>query len=198
MLGECADSVAFLHDWVAKQTRCPESGRRVLCKWRGKSLIIGNTWFANHNISEREQIWETPECPSWGDGPELLFSSERLGNLPKDIWNENMALWTQSECSLVCVSLCIMQRHNRVGPAAHFYENMGKWVNHSELNVLAWKMGIMSLAISSDCQEDWVLGMKWLEQWQALDEDSINIIYSYYTNKDNLFFIVEASYIIKG
>lgn len=119
MFGECADSVAFLPDWVAKQTRCPESGRRVLCKWRGKSLIIGNTWFANHNISELEQIWKTSECPSWGDEPELLFSSEQLGNLPKDIWDENMALWTQRECSLLCVSLCIMQRHNRVGPATH-------------------------------------------------------------------------------
>lgn len=78
--------------WVAKQTRCPDSGRRALCKCKSQSLLIGKTWFANHNISELEQIWETPECQNQGDGPEFQPSSERLGSLPKDIWDENQAL----------------------------------------------------------------------------------------------------------
>ena len=54
-LRECADSVAFLvifPDGVAEQTRCPASGRKALCECKSKSLLIGTTWFANHNISE--------------------------------------------------------------------------------------------------------------------------------------------------
>lgn len=95
-LGECADSVAFLvifPDRVAKQTRCPDCGRRALWNCTSKSLVIGKTWFANHNISELEHIWETPECQNQGDWPELRSSSEKPGNLPKDIWDENRVLW---------------------------------------------------------------------------------------------------------
>ena len=87
-LGECADSLVFLvvfPDCVAEQTRCPESGRKTLCKCKSKLQLIGKTWFANHNSSEWEQIWETPEYHSQGDQPELLSSSEGLGNLPKDV-----------------------------------------------------------------------------------------------------------------
>lgn len=79
--------------WVAEQTRCPNSGRKALWKWKSKSLLIGNTWFANHNTSGRERIWETPECQSRGDRPKLRSSSERLEHLPKDIWDENQAFW---------------------------------------------------------------------------------------------------------
>lgn len=119
----CCISAYF--PWVAKQTRCPDSGRRVRCKWKSKSLLIGNIWFANPNVSELEQIWETPECESQGDQPALQCSSEGQGNLAKDIWAENRAFDPERMFSPLCFTVLYANMWPR-GPCCLFLWEPGQ------------------------------------------------------------------------
>lgn len=107
---------------------------------------MGKTWFANHNISEREQIRETPECQSGGDRPELPSSSEGPGNLPGT--SELRTDPSNSKQMFSSLHFTSMRRRGQVCPAAPFCESLGKCVNHLELHLLVCKMGIKSLAVS--------------------------------------------------
>lgn len=154
MAQECADSLVFLvafPDCVAEQTRCPESGRKTLCKCKSKSQLIGKTWFANHNSSEWEQIWETPEYHSQVQ-PVLLSQLTLRSGKPARCLRLRTEPSTLSKCFLLCIWIGLMQRHGQVCPLLHFCEKPGQAVTPwSSAVFLSVKWEMNSLAVSLGC-----------------------------------------------
>lgn len=98
---EGASSAAF---WFLSY-QVSESARQALWKCRRKSLLTGKTWLANCTLSEAKQIWETPECSSYRDGPELRSSSERLGEPSQGQLGPALGLGLWVSVFVLCVNM---------------------------------------------------------------------------------------------